>query len=80
MPQVKWISDESGNTMVDFVGHFENLREDFQAVCERLGVDTSLPHVKPSDHKPYREYYSDESRKIITDVFREDLEAFDYEF
>ena len=52
MPQYDMLHDPEGNLLVDFVGRFENLQQDFDRVCERLGiVDTGLPHRNKSDKK-----------------------------
>jgi hypothetical protein len=49
-PQCDFIHDQDGNRIVDFVGRFETLQEDFNRVCGRLGwPETPLPHVNPSD-------------------------------
>lgn len=62
MPQLDWISDESGALIVDHVGRYENLAKDFSEVCRILGVRKELPHVRQSSHKHYRDYYSDEAK------------------
>lgn len=80
MPQWEWIADESGQMMVDFVGRFENLQEDFARISERIGKHASLPHVKKSDRGGYRDYYDAGTRSIVADVFREDVERFGYAF
>lgn len=52
MPQYDMLHDRQGNLLVDFVGRFESLQQDFDRVCERLGiVDSSLPHRNRSDKK-----------------------------
>lgn len=51
-PQVEFIMSEDGDWLVDFVGRFENLQRDFDAICRQLGLpSTPLPHVnKAQDH------------------------------
>lgn len=52
MPQYDMLHDRDGNLLVDFVGRFENLQQDFGRVCERLGIDDAgLPHRNRSDKK-----------------------------
>ncbi|MFV1985834.1 MAG: sulfotransferase family 2 domain-containing protein [Gemmatimonadota bacterium] len=80
MPQYQWLSGPSGNSMVDFVGRFERLHDDFAEVCRRIDVDASLPHLKKSKHRDYRDLYSTECRDVIARVFEGDLERYDYEF
>lgn len=80
MPQVDWISDASGQVMVDFVGRFERLEEDFEQICRRIGADGELPHVKSSDRPHYREVYSERASDVVWDRFASDIERFGYEY
>jgi len=80
MPQYRWLSGPEGDSMVDFVGRFERLHEDFAEVCRRIDVDASLPHLKKSKHRDYRGLYTPESRDVIARVFEGDLERYGYEF
>ena len=80
MPQRQWLVDERGEMLVDFVGRFENLAQDFEHICERLSLSASLGHAKPSSRGGYREYYDPVSEALIGDCFAEDLEAFGYSF
>jgi hypothetical protein len=80
MPQVRWVRDDAGNDLLDFVGRFERLEDDFARVARVVGVDATLPHLKRSSHEPYRGYYSDETRALVADRYRDDLDAFGYEF
>lgn len=36
--QRNWLCGESGEIMVDFVGRFENLYDDFKTACDRIGL------------------------------------------
>ena len=36
--QLGWLSDEQGDVLVDFVGRFERLHEDFAIACDRIGL------------------------------------------
>jgi len=81
MPQTEWITDEKGKIIVDFVGKFENLQEDFNTICNHIGKPgIVLPHLKKSRRASYKDYYSAESRKIVADWFATDIETFKYAF
>jgi hypothetical protein len=52
MSQTEMLYDETGRLLVDFVGKFETLQQDFDQVCQQLGFDESiLPDVNSSDKK-----------------------------
>ena len=52
MPQYDMLHDNNGELLVDFVGRFESLQQDFDKVCEHLGIEESqLPHRNRSDKK-----------------------------
>ncbi|TMP45691.1 hypothetical protein CWB96_10935 [Pseudoalteromonas citrea] len=45
VPQSRFIYDSDGKCLVDFIGRFESLQQDFTHVCQQLRVaDTRLPH------------------------------------
>lgn len=81
-PQLDWISDYENKLLIDFVGRFENIEEDFRHVCTEIGKENlSLPHHRKSKRKRnYKDYYSRETKKIITQVFEKDLDYFKYSF
>ena len=78
--QSEFVTDAEGRVIVDFVGRFERLAEDFAHVCRTIGVEAELPHVNPSRHADYRTYYSDHSRALVAEHFAEDIERFGYRF
>ncbi len=52
MPQTEMLYDKDGNLLVDFVGKFEHLQQDFEQVCKHLGfIDSRLLHINSSDKK-----------------------------
>lgn len=80
LPQSDWVTDERGGLMIDFVGRFERFEEDFQHVCNQIGVTASLPHKNKSSRDPYPEYYTQETADIVANYFAEDIRRFDYSF
>ena len=80
-PQSRWITDTAGKPLVDFLGRYENLQQDFAGVCRRLGVDcVELPRHNASRHKPFREYYDDHTWRIVGKLYRRDIRLFQYGF
>jgi len=80
MAQYRWLSDREGGQIVDFVGRFERLRDDFAEIGRRIGIDADLPHLKRSTHRDSRELYSAETRDLIGRRFEGDIERYGYEF
>jgi chondroitin 4-sulfotransferase 11 len=80
MPQFDWISDSEGRLLVDFVGRFESIQNDFEQICRRLGRRATLPHLKKTERRDYRTYYSDASRTIVAQWFAKDIDLFGYRF
>jgi len=80
--QLDYITDSDGKIIVDYVGRFENFEKDFKTVLDRLDIkNVEIPHIRHnSSHGNYREYYDDETRQIIEDRFKKDIEYFGYQF
>jgi hypothetical protein len=78
--QVSWIINENGRLMVDLIGRFERLEEDFSKICRVLGVRNRLPHRNRSNHTNYREYYDKETIAIVRQRYKRDIEFFGYDF
>jgi len=78
--QSSFLSDNDGTMLVDFVGKFENLEDDFQVICDRLGIRNKLPRRNSSQRRPnYMSYYDDELREIIYKSHKKDFDTFGYE-
>lgn len=66
---------------VDHIMRFENLAEDFRAVCIAIGVSPpTLPRYNRSDREHYSKYYDDELRELVRARFAPEIERFDYRF
>lgn len=80
--QSDYLIDLSGKIVADYVGRYERLQEDFDVICERIGIaPRRLPHRrKATDREDYRRYYDDETAGLVADYFRRDIENFDYAF
>jgi hypothetical protein len=66
---------------VDLILRYENFEEDFVKIRDIFDDCVSpLPHENKTEHKHYREYYDDHTRKLVAKYFEEDIDTFKYQF
>ena len=79
--QVHCFTDEDNQNLFDFIGRYENLQQDFEVICKRLGFPVvKLPHHNKTRHGHYSSYYSAETELIVGQLYRDDVEMFGYQF
>ena len=89
IPQKEFLYDEAGRLMVDFVGRFEDLQNDFDEICRQINVletrlpfrnKSTLPKFKKLNKRHYTEFYDDESKAFVENRYHEDIKTFHYTF
>jgi hypothetical protein len=66
---------------VDCIMRFENLADDFRALCGQLQISpTTLPRYNRSTRERYSKYYDDELRELVRSRFAAEIERFGYKF
>jgi hypothetical protein len=81
-PQSEYLVDWDGRLLVDFVGRYERLEEDFRQVTDRLQLKgRKLPHERRfSQRGDYRAMYTDALAERVGQVYASDRSAFCYRF
>lgn len=81
----EFFTDKEGKIIVDFIGKTENLQNDYEFVCQVLGIkkervqniNVTIGQLRDSD---YQKYYDENSKKLVEKYLGEDLEHFKYRF
>lgn len=78
--QKSFIYSGKGELLVDFVGRFENIEDDFKTICSRIGITAPpLPRLQVTiGKKPYREYYTPETEDLVRQAYKDDIATFGY--
>ncbi len=93
MPQYEFLYDKNGKLLIDFVGKFESIQSDFDAVCLKMGIERAiLPHINSSARgiignndklgadKLYTSYFDKELEEFVADIYAKDIRTFNYVF
>ncbi len=80
LKQSDFIARHNGELLVDFMGRYETLQDDFDKVCEHLALpQKTLPRVNVSKTTKASEGLLEAaSIAIINDYFSRDFEMFGY--
>lgn len=80
-PQWTFVCDVDGTVLVDHVGRTESLETDLGAVEEALGRTIQPAHLNRTERSiDLTDYYTSETRDMVADIYRRDIEMFGYEF
>lgn len=83
VPQHYFVSEPGMTGIgVGFLGRFEQLQQDWQRVCDRVGVPFELPHKRNAQknrRRHYSEFYTPEIQDVVRRCYRRDFEVFGYD-
>lgn len=65
---------------IDFIGKFENYENDFKKAVFHFNSNLELPHLNASKRKDYKDYYNDNTKRLVAKHFEKDLDVFKYKF
>ena len=82
LPQLTHLSDLNGDIMVDYIGKFEDLQQDFDNALTELNLPSNkLPKLNSSDHLHYSSYYeTSEQVDFVYKLYKKEIDMFKYEF
>ena len=69
---------ENNKTLVDFIGKYENLDDEFKTIQEKYDL-FPLPHINKSNRHDYRDYYTLQTAKMVYKKYKKDFKYFGYE-
>lgn len=69
-PQWRFITNWGYDNQMDFIGRFENLKDDWGTICNRLNVTHKLPHLNRSKGN---QTLNKESKEIIKQKYNIDF-------
>jgi hypothetical protein len=79
-----YVCDDNGDLLVDFIGRFDNIKEDFEKAKELLeSPDIKFQHFKKGPTnlgKKYKDRYTNKMKKHIEKVCAWEIERFNYSF
>jgi hypothetical protein len=80
--QSDYVVDLHGNVILDYVGRYEHLQDDFTEACHRIGIrPRKLPRKRQAkDRAPYQAYYTDDTAQLVATYFKRDIDMFAYSF
>ena len=84
IPPINWpLYTIDDRVEVDYIGRYENLMEDLEIVFKEIGIpfDSSrFPMAKKVKDYDYRRYYGSTEKKLVENIYRNEIDMFDYEF
>ena len=79
LSQKRFVVDESGDLLADYLGRFEKMQESFHEITGHIGIKMrTLPILNSSNHDHYLAYYNSSTESIVRSVLSEDFALFNY--
>lgn len=75
------IFNKHNELLVDFVGRFERLQDDFNIICDKIKApNVELPCMNKTNHSHYRTYYDNDDIEIVRKQHENIIELGNYKF
>ena len=80
-PQYTLLTNDADALEMDLIGRVERMQDDYDAICAKIGIPgRALEKVNSSKRGDYRQYYDQALIDGVAELYRRDLELFDYSF
>jgi hypothetical protein len=80
-PQYWYIYNKKMQCLVGYVGKLETLTDDIKILEKQLRINIEIEQLNVSDRSSsYRDYYNKNTRKIVADIYQQDIKLFNYQF
>ena len=77
--QISYVLDADDKVIVDYIGRFENLQNDFNQIIDQIRLDgIALPKENVGRHRSFEDYFTEESAQRVYDLWRQDFEVLGY--
>lgn len=81
--QTDWLYDDNGCQILDFIGRYENLNQDFEKVCSKLCIEyqplKKLNYSKNSSVN-YKDMFNDTTKQLVAEAYDLEIKMFEYKF
>ena len=85
-PQSRYLINNAGEAIVDFIGRIESIDDHIALLDDYLGVSRVKGEIgrRGDSSRPFKEtylkYYCDESRRLVEEIYCDDLNLLGYSF
>lgn len=80
--QVNFITNNQGKIILDNIYRFEEFSRNINKVLSELKINlySPIPHLKKTNRGHYKGYYTEKTKNLIGDIYKDDIETFNYSF
>jgi len=79
-PQHSYFTALHEKLEVDYIAFLENLHNDFEVIREMVDSSAILEQKNKSNHNDYKDYYDEETKMIVANVYAKDISLLGYNF
>ncbi|TCS40295.1 sulfotransferase family 2 domain-containing protein [Reinekea marinisedimentorum] len=81
-PQYEFLLDHKDRLLIDDIGYFENIQQDYLKFSSKVPGSSPLGHKNPTQRssQTYQEIYSDRAKEKVAKLYAKDIELLGYSF